>query len=74
MQTATEHASRSEERLGGSLTAIASDFAARGSDVQARIRLLLEYAGRLQPMDPASKIDANRVMGCTAQVPFTSYG
>jgi sulfur transfer protein SufE len=35
---------------------------------QERSRLLLGYARRLPPLPDAARTDANRVMGCTAQV------
>lgn len=35
---------------------------------QERSRLLLGYARRLAPLPDAARTDANRVMGCTAQV------
>ena len=50
-----------------SLEAIAAEFGGR-QHAQDRVQLLLEYAKRLPPMPAAAKTDANRVMGCTAQV------
>lgn len=38
------------------------------ADPRERSRLLLSYAATLAPLAPADKRDANRVMGCTAQV------
>lgn len=35
---------------------------------QERLKLLLEYAEQLKPLPAEAKTDANRVMGCTAQV------
>lgn len=54
-----------------SLEAIAAEFEGR-QHVQERVQLLLEYAKRLPPMPAAAKTDANRVMGCTAQVAASS--
>lgn len=42
-------------------------FQAAG-DAKAKARLLLEYAAALPPFPDSAKVDANRVMGCTAQV------
>lgn len=49
------------------LDAAIAEFSAL-SDAQDRLKLLLEYGKQLQPLAAASKTDANRVMGCTAQV------
>ncbi len=49
------------------LEVIAAEFEARPG-AKDRVQLLLDYAKRLMPMDAAAKTDANRVMGCTAQV------
>lgn len=38
------------------------------SDAKERTRLLLSYAKRLAPLPESARADANRVMGCTAQV------
>lgn len=35
---------------------------------QDRLKLLIEYSKQLKPMPAEAKTDANRVMGCTAQV------
>jgi sulfur transfer protein SufE len=35
---------------------------------QDRLRLLVEYSKQLTPLPSEAKTDANRVMGCTAQV------
>lgn len=35
---------------------------------QDRLKLLLQYGKQLEPLAAAAKTDANRVMGCTAQV------
>lgn len=49
------------------LAATAAELTA-AADVQERSRLLLGYARRLPAMPEAERTDANRVMGCTAQV------
>ena len=38
------------------------------SSPQDRLKLLVEYSKQLKPMPAEAKTDANRVMGCTAQV------
>lgn len=48
------------ERLAAELTAAGGP--------QERSRLLLGYARHLPPLPDAARTDANRVMGCTAQV------
>lgn len=48
------------ERFAAELTAAAG--------AQERSRLLLGYARQLAPLPEAARTDANRVMGCTAQV------
>lgn len=64
-QVATETAVIAAAPVG--LEAIAADFEGR-QGAQERVQLLLEYAKRLPPMPASAKTDANRVMGCTAQV------
>ncbi|KAL4443002.1 hypothetical protein ABPG77_008493 [Micractinium sp. CCAP 211/92] len=49
------------------LAAAAAELTA-AADVQERSRLLLGYARRMPAMPEAERTDANRVMGCTAQV------
>lgn len=49
------------------LDAAIAEFAAIG-EPQERLKLLLEYGKQLKPMAADAKTDANRVMGCTAQV------
>lgn len=43
------------------------------SGAQERSRLLLSYAKQLQPLPEADRRDANRVMGCTAQVWLSAH-
>lgn len=45
----------------------AAELQAAG-DAISRSRILLQYAQSLPPMPEGARIDANRVMGCTAQV------
>ncbi|KAL4457736.1 hypothetical protein ABPG75_012601 [Micractinium tetrahymenae] len=49
------------------LAELAAELSA-AADVQQRSRLLVGYASRLPAMPEAARTDANRVMGCTAQV------
>ncbi len=49
------------------LDAAVAEFATL-SDPQDRLKLLLEYGKRLEPLAASAKTDTNRVMGCTAQV------
>jgi sulfur transfer protein SufE len=49
------------------LDEVISEFSAVPSP-QDRLKLLIEYSKQLKPMPAEAKTDANRVMGCTAQV------
>lgn len=64
-QVATKTPAITAEPVG--LEVIAAEFEGR-QGAQERVQLLLEYAKRLPPMPASAKTDANRVMGCTAQV------
>lgn len=67
VQTVQWDVATSEAAMPGGLSIIVEDFASCGSSAQDRIQLLLQYAKKLPPMGAAQKVDANRVMGCTAQ-------
>uniref|UniRef100_A0A7N0V157 Fe-S metabolism associated domain-containing protein n=1 Tax=Kalanchoe fedtschenkoi TaxID=63787 RepID=A0A7N0V157_KALFE len=49
------------------LQRLVNEFKAREEPIE-RVKLLLDYSTRLPPMPESSKVPANRVRGCTAEV------
>ncbi|CAL1359978.1 unnamed protein product [Linum trigynum] len=53
--------------LGDRLRVLVSEFGSLTEPLD-RVRRLLDYAGRLPPFDESSRVESNRVGGCTTQV------
>ncbi|XP_052182610.1 quinolinate synthase, chloroplastic [Diospyros lotus] len=64
---ATSSPSRSSDLATGNLERLIAEFKSLSEPLD-RVKRLLRYATLLPPLDEGRRIDANRVMGCTAQV------
>ena len=59
--------SLTETHMSSKLNRLISEFQSLPEPIDC-VKRLLHYATLLPELDPSTKVDSNRIMGCTAQV------